>query len=231
MMFTEFSKPIEHNTVLNPKIWDHDTLKGPIKGSLLGTVKDFIKFLDVPLTVVDVVITGGNANYTYTSSSDIDLHIVADLSNVPCDREIHELIDAKRRLYKRKYDISAYGIPVEVYVEDLDHSDLVSAGCYSILRDQWLKQPVKNTGYDEKAVKAMVKTWKTLLKGAISTGSLQACRNAVQLLKSYRTQGLKTDQGEFSIPNLVYKSLRNDLTLEGILTFIDQLHSQELSLK
>jgi hypothetical protein len=230
MMFTEFSKPIEHNTVLNPKIWDHDTLKGPIKGSLLGTVQDFVKFLDVPLTVVDVVITGGNANYTYTNKSDIDLHIIADLSNVPCDREIHELLDTKRLLYKRKYDITAYGIPVEVYVEDLNHTDLVSAGCYSILKDQWIRKPQKGIQYDEKSVKDMVKTWKTVLKGAISTGSLQACRKAVQLLKSYRSQGLKTAKGEYSVPNLVYKSLRNDLTLEGILTFIEQLHGRELSL-
>ena len=63
----------------------------------------------------------------------------------------------------------------------------------------------------------------------MKTGDLQTCRTSVKLLRDYRKKGLKTPAGEFSIPNLVYKSLRNDDTVKAITTLIDRLQDQSLS--
>jgi hypothetical protein len=76
----------------------------------------------------------------------------------------------------------------------------------------------------------MIGVWKKILAHATQTGDLQTCRKAVKLLRTYRRKGLDTEAGEFSIPNLVYKSLRNDQTLEGITILINRLHDQELSI-
>jgi len=231
MISNEISKPIEYHKVLNPKLWDHNRLKSNVRGALLRIAEDFKNYIETPFRVVDIVITGGNANYNYTTHSDIDLHLIADYDSVECDSTAAELFDTKRLLYKRDYDINIHAVPVELYVEDKDHP-AVSGGCYSVLHGRWIKQPNSNLpDYDKEKLEHMVAVWHEILKNATKTGSLDACRNAVQLLRKYRKLGLQTKSGEFSIPNLVYKSLRNDHTLAGITILIDRLHDQELSLK
>jgi hypothetical protein len=230
MISNEFAQPIKYNKVLNPKIWDHDRLKSNVRGALLRIAEDFKEYVDIPFRVVDIVITGGNANFNYTEHSDIDLHLIADFDSIECDRTAEELFDTKRLLYKRDYDVNIHNIPVELYVEDQDHP-AVSGGCYSVAHNRWLKKPNPNLPeYDEKELKHMIDVWHVILKNAMKTGSLQTCRNAVQLLRKYRKLGLSTAHGEFSIPNLVYKALRNDKTVEAITVLIDRLHDQELSI-
>ena len=117
-MQNEYADPIGRNTVLNPKIWDHDHLKPDVRGALIRMAEDFLAFVEVPVDVIDIVITGGNVNYTYTKDSDIDLHIIADFDSVECERETAELFDSKRLLYKRQHSLEIYGIPVELYIEE-----------------------------------------------------------------------------------------------------------------
>lgn len=222
--------PVEYNTTLNTKIWDHDRLKGEVKGALLRIAEDFREFCGVDFAVLDVIITGGNVNYTYTSKSDIDLHLVADFDGVACDRELAELFDTKRLLYKRDHDVSVYGIPVELYVED-NRTPAVSAGAYSLLQDSWIRKPTRNLPkYDQKALDAWADRWRRLIRQAMQTGDLQICRKVLKLLRAYRRRGLATSAGEFSLPNLVYKSLRNDNTLKAITILVDRLHDRSLSI-
>jgi hypothetical protein len=227
------SPPVTINTVLNTKIWDdhNDQLKSSVRGALLRIAKDFEQFIGVPLDVKDIVITGGNANYTYTSDSDIDLHLIADFSQVKCDREAHELMDTKRLLYKEQRDLTINGIPVELYVEDLEQP-AQSGGCYSIVSNKWLRKPSKNTPeYNEKELEHWVDVWHTIIKHSIKTGDLATMRSTMKLLRTYRRKGLRNDpKAEFSIPNLVYKALRNDDTVKGLQKLIDKLHDKDLSI-
>jgi hypothetical protein len=230
MNFNEFSAPIEYNTVLNPKLWDHNHLKPQVKGALIRIAEDFKEFVEVPFKVLDIVIAGGNANYNYTGKSDIDLHLIADYDSIECDRTAAELFDTKRLLYKRDFDVEIFGIPVELYVED--HRMPAVSSSYSILNDQWIKEPRKDMPeYDDLAVKRLTRIWTMVLQHAAKTGDLQACRNAVHLLRRFRRLGLNSPEGEFSTANLVYKSLRNADVLKSITTLIDRLHDQELSLR
>ena len=231
MNINEFINPIEYNDVLNPKLWDQQHLKSDVRSKLLRIASDFKNYIDIPFVVVDIVITGGNANYNYTNHSDIDLHLVADFDSVDCDREAAELFDTKRLLYKNTYDISIYGIPVELYVEDKEHP-AVSGGSYSILSDKWINTP--NTilpEYDELELQRMISLWKKLISRAIRARSLDEARTVLMLLRTYRKLGLKTQEAEFSIPNLVYKSLRNSKTLEKLIELIDDLHDNALSIR
>jgi len=230
MNFLEFAQPVEQHNRLNPILWDNHRLRPEVSLALVRIARDFKQFIDVPFKVLDIQITGGNANFTYTAHSDIDLHLIADFDSVSCDREAAELFDSKRLLYKREYHINLHGIPVEVYVEDHRHP-AVSAGAYSLVKDSWVRQPNADVpDYDHEQVEKWVDTWHTVIKTATKTGNLQTCRTALKMLRHYRKLGLRTPEGEFSIPNLVYKSLRNDETVKGIQTLIDQLHGQDLSL-
>jgi hypothetical protein len=191
---------------------------------------DFKEFVSIPFPVSDIVITGGNVGFDYTTHSDIDLHLITDYSQISCDREAEELFDTKRILYKKRYTLEIHGIPVELYIEDLDRP-AVSAGIYSVVKDQWIKQPTlkPEPKYDLAEVKHWTQVWRTILQHAIKTGHLGNCRQAWRLLKTYRRMGLTTPEAEYSIPNLVYKSLRNDSTIEAMSLLINRLHDQELS--
>lgn len=230
MNFHEFVEPIRYNKVLNPKLWDHDRLKSEVRGALLRIADDFIEFVDVPMNVLDIVLYGGNVNYNYTNKSDIDLHLVVDKASIACDREVDELFDSKRRLYKQKYNLEIHGIEVELYVEGPDETPVSSS--YSVARDEWILRPKQNMPkYDHAEVARMVEVWQLVFQHAMQTGDLQTCRKTVQLLRRYRQMGLKTPEAEFSVPNLVFKSLRNDDTLNGMMALIDRLHDKELSLR
>jgi len=231
MIQKEYAAPINHNTVLNPVLWDHDRLKPEVRGALLRMAEDFIDFVDIPFDIKDIIITGGNVNFTYTKDSDIDLHIVADFNTVKCDREVAELFDTKRLLYKRQHRLEIHGVPVELYIED-HRTPGVTAGMFSVAQDEWLKRPSKVIPkYDHVELDRQVALWTKILQRAIMTGDLQICRKALKLLRVYRKKGLSTPAGEFSIPNLVYKSLRNDQVIDSMARLIDRLHGQELSIR
>lgn len=228
MRVTEFSKPIELHSELNPLLWENDQLRPEIAQHLLKIAKDFIEFVDVPLEVEDIIVAGANANYTYTEYSDLDLHVVVDYSKVSCDREAAELFDSKRLLYKQRYKIKVLDIPVEPGIEDSENPTVSAA--YSILNKEWIRPPVKELPfYDEAEVKEVSEQWKDIIRLAMRTGDLEICRTVLKMLRKFRKIGLASKQGEFSVPNLVYKSLRNDKTIEGMQTLVDKLHDQTLS--
>lgn len=228
MIANEFADPIELHSTLNPKLWAGDHLKTDVRLALLRIAQDFKKFIDVPFDVVDVQVAGGNANYTYTDLSDLDLHLIADFSRVACDREVAELFDSKRLLYKQKYDVKISGIPVELYVENLDHPAVSSS--YSILKNKWIRKPNKAVAeIDQAELERMVDIWHTVIRHAIQTADMSSLQRVLKMLRQYRKLGL-AQQGEFGVPNLVYKSLRNDDTLKGLTKLLDQLHDREFSI-
>jgi hypothetical protein len=232
MKLYEFEPPFQHHQELNPKIWDapDQRMKGEVRGALLRMAQDFIEFVGVPVQVQDVVVTGGMANYNYSRHSDIDLHVIADMSQVECDRAVDELFDTKRLLYKKNYDLTIHKIPVELYIENSD-MPAVSQGEYSVTHDGWLRKPTSmEPDWNPDAVEHWVRVWRTVLKKAEQSRDLHTLRTSVQLLKQYRRLGLRTANAEFSTPNLVYKSLRNDQTLIRVLTLIDRLHVKHLSI-
>jgi hypothetical protein len=229
MQTFESAPLIKINKRLNPKIWKDNQLRSDVRNSLLEIAQDFLKFVDIPVNVIDIQITGGNANYNYTRHSDLDLHIISDFSNVQCDREVAELFDSKRLLYRELYVIKIFGIPVELYIEDKDHPAVSSS--YSVVKNKWIKPPSRiEQPYDIEEVERMVKVWTLILQNAMKTGDRHQLQNVLKLLRAYRQLGLKRS-GEFSIPNLVYKSLRNNKTIHGLFKLLNKLHDQELSLK
>ena len=228
MIANEFADPIELHPTLNPKLWDGEHLNPDVKKALMRIARDFKQYIGVPFRVVDVQVAGGNANYTYTEFSDLDLHLIADFTSVQCDREAAELFDSKRLLYKSQYDVNVNGVPVELYVEDLDHPAVSSS--YSIVQNKWIRAPKKEVAeIDREELARMTSIWHTVIQHAIKTADRQNLSSVLKLLRKYRKLGL-AQSGEFGTPNLVYKSLRNDDTIKGLTKLLDRLHSQELSI-
>ena len=228
MAILDYNLGFEPHDQLNPKILQGDRLLPDVESALIKIARDFKKFIDVPFDVVDVRITGGQVSYFYTDKSDLDLHLIADYTSVNCDREAAELFDAKRLLYKNKFDITVKGIPVELYVEDLDHPAVSAA--YSIQQRRWLSKPKQNVGpFDVDDIEHMTQVWDTLIRHSLASKDANTAKKIMNLLRKFRHLGLKTT-GEYSTANLVYKTLRNSDIIRQLQNFIDQDHDRDLSI-
>jgi hypothetical protein len=228
MNISEFESGIEFHRELNPVLWNNDDLHLDVRPALIKIAEDFKQFINVPFQVSDLIITGGQVSYYYTKHSDLDLHLIVDFGTVDCERAVEELFDSKRLLYNQKYNITVKGIPVELYVEDI-RFPAVSAS-YSILKQQWIKYPeFQDAVIDHENIEKMSRVWQRVMAAAIGSKDVKTIRKTVNLLRKYRQMGLKS-AGEYSTPNLVFKTLRNSDLIRILMDRLDRAHEQELSL-
>lgn len=229
MRILELDLGFEQHNELNPLLWQDEELRPEVKMALLKIAKDFVEYVEVPFEVKDLVLTGSQLGYYYTKHSDLDLHIIVDFDTVNCDREAAELFDTKRLLYKKQYDISIHGVPVEVYIED-SNFPAVSA-TYSLGKGSWRVKPNSQPEkIDSAEIIRMSKIWSTVIGKAIESNDLETGRKVLKMLRNYRKLGLK-QTGEYGIENLVYKTLRNSKIIEKLMKMIGDLHDQSLSIK
>lgn len=219
---------IDIHDQLNPLLWRDDQLDPEIKQALLKIARSFWKFVSVPVTVLDVTVTGSQTGYTYTDQSDLDLHIIVRYQDVACDQPVEELFKTKRDLWRERHTITVKGIPVECYVED--QAEPVKGGSYSLLRNQWIQRPTRVPDLEETDLEKTAQAWITVIAAAVHSRDSDQLKQIKQLLKLYRQQGLER-QGELGRANLVFKSLRNTGVLELLLKAERVLHDRQLSLK
>lgn len=221
----------EFHSRLNPEIWITDQKLAPgIPEALMKISRDFQTFVDIPFPIVDIQITGAQANYNYTADSDLDLHIVTDFEQIDCDEELEELFDTKRHLYNLQHHIEILGIPVELYVEDIKQPTVSAA--YSILKNTWIRTPKHPRQHlDPQQFSREYRVWLSLITHAIPLQNPQALDQILKLLKHYRTLGLRTPAAEFSTANQVYKSLRRAGVLDLARKVKLDKHDQMLSVK
>jgi len=213
---------------LNPKIWNNYVLRPDVRLASMKIALEFYKFLQVDIKIVDVVISGSQANYNYTEHSDLDLHLIVDYSQVQCEYPVDELFDTKRLLWKEQHDITIHNIPVELYVEDTANPAVSSS--YSIIKDQWIDEPKKQIkNIDNNRVRSATQKWSKLIKFSLHHNDLGVIRKTKDLLKMYRQSGLSRE-GEFSVPNLVYKTLRNEGYIRKLMDAIRSLQDAQLSI-
>jgi hypothetical protein len=220
---------IETHSELNPSLWKDNQLTAEVKEKLLAVAKHFRKYVDIDFPVIDVIITGGQTNKYYTKYSDLDLHIITDYDRINCDKELSELFDTKRLLYKEQYNIKIKGIPVELYVED--SRQFTVGGAYSIIKDKWLRPSTEpNQDIDHAAINKLAMKWYKIITNAIASKDLESLEQVLDRLKEFRKKGLRI-QGEYGIANLTFKSLRNSGIVDQLRKTIIAQQNQKLSIK
>ena len=217
---------------LNPLLWDkQEHLHPEIKDQLLAIAADFSEFLGVKdLELKDITISGSNAAYSYTPHSDIDLHLIVDLSNEANNEVYRELFDAKKFIYNSENKITIKGIPVELYVQDAGQAHH-SQGIYSILNNNWIQVPRrKHADIDDMSVRSKYRDLSKRIREAIKTNSTEKMSEVMDKIRALRQTGL-AEHGEFGAENLAFKLLRNKGDLEKLAKARKAAKSQELSLK
>lgn len=222
---------LKFNDELNPELWVDGKLDPEVKNQLLLIAEDFISYLGIKdIDVKDITLSGSNAAYSYTPFSDIDLHILVDMSKYPNDDVYKELFDAKKILYGLSYPVRVHGIPVELYVQDINEP-VKSLGEYSITKDDWIKRPKKEkAALDQNAVQAKYESLLKLVELALKTNDPVRLRKVMQILKRYRQAGLDKT-GEYSPENLSYKTLRNQGYIKKLRDLQNKLHGEKLSIE
>jgi hypothetical protein len=228
MSIAEFTDPIEIHSTLNPDIWDGDELRTDIRVALLKIAKEYYDFLDVRVPVMDLIITGSQANYNYTRYSDLDLHLIVPYNKVKCDMAVDELFRTKRDLWRTTRKLTVRGVPVELYAEDVDKP--VTGSTYSVVRGTWINKPEPITGsYDKSTVIKLVSIWEKVIDSAIAANDLNTLESVKALLKTFRQAGLDKS-GEMNPANLAFKSLRNDGYVDKLIDAIRSLKDEQLSI-
>jgi hypothetical protein len=234
MNFTQFLQEkfnLDEKNSLNKVIWNKDTLRPDVKKALNELAEEFIKFVDSKeLKVVDIIITGSLANYTWHSKSDIDLHIVADLSKVSNKDTVNELFMAKKSLWNIEHSITMKGFPVELYVQP-STDEHTSTGVYSLQTDKWILKPTKqHPKIDDSFVIHKAAQWKRKIDDCVGH-----CKDIDKIdclktrLRDFRQIGLDRD-GEFAIENLAYKILRSEGYMDKLYDYAQKIEDDQLSL-
>ena len=204
---------VEYHNTLNPKLWeDKDTLQNDVMESLMSIAQAFFDFLEMPdLDVEDVCITGSSANYNWTDVSDIDLHLLVNVSEAEdtYGSIVGQYFDAQRKVWNEMHTIVIHDIPVEVYVQDTAEEH-ISTGVYSIQNEDWVREPTKEQpSLDNIAVKTKSAHLMDEIDDLVEGEDPVKIDAMMEKLKKMRQAGL-SEAGEFSTENYVYKTLRNE---------------------
>jgi hypothetical protein len=227
----QLSDAVKFHDHLNPKIFHGQHVRPEVEKQLKIIAGDFLEELGVNgLDVQDITISGSNAAYSYTPHSDLDLHILVDMTKLHDDDMYRELFDAKKNAYNDSHDIKIHGIPVELYIQD-SSQPVISLGEYSIKNNKWLKIPSKRrANFDQTATARKYEKILAVIQRALKTQKLERVQNVLSTIKRYRQAGLDKG-GEFGPENLAYKALRSQGYITALYKLRDELHSKELSIE
>ena len=223
----ERTEYITLNRRLNPKLWKDGKMDLQVIDKLKEIAVAFEEFIGIDLNVVDVTVTGSNANYTWTEHSDLDLHLI--VRGAP-GVGARELFNAKKALWGEQHNITVKGLPVECYVQGQEEQHH-STGVFSIMDQRWLVEPKKvKPSIDDAAVEAKKDSALHDIETALLSKDLNKLRTVKERVTNMRKAGLER-AGEWSVENLVFKILRNLGIIDQLTEKIRELEDAELSLE
>lgn len=223
-------------STLNPKLWDGDCLKKGMNHKLLRIAKAFFEFLDLPenVQVLDVILIGSNANYNWTDTSDIDLHVVINYQAV--GKNLHlvkNYMMAKKSIWNTNYPLKYQGMDIELFAQDWNDRLHSSVGQYSLMNAKWLKKPNANeVSVDDDVIEAKAAPLAyEIEKLEPSDHNLESkIKHILDRLYKMRQTGLEAE-GEYSVENLAFKRLRSHGLLARLKEMAKRITTSQLQVE
>lgn len=225
---TNLDESVEVHNELNPKLWNSDnTLKEDVCEKLNNISQEFLKYIEIPLNVIDIEIVGSNASYNYNDKSDIDLHIIVnDDVNYVEPEILRQLYNSKKNSFNDNYDLTINDIPVELYIENVTDGNATN-GRFSITKNDWVLFP-KPINYDIPDITNELNEHINKCNELMNSNDAQEILDFVNNIYMERKLGLASD-GEASIGNLIFKELRNQDLIKQLKDRYYMLRSKELT--
>lgn len=203
----------ETQSTLNPNIWDGEQLKKSLRMKFLQIAQSFYDFLEISNStkILDVLLIGSNANYNWTTSSDIDLHVVIDYQSVGDNLHlVKNYMMAKKSIWNNNYPLEYKGMDIELYAQDWNDRLHSSVGQFSVMKNKWIKKPSSEIiSVDDEVIDAKMAPLQYEIE-QLSEKDPQLeyrVKHILQRLYKMRRTGLEAE-GEYSIENLAFKKLR-----------------------
>lgn len=218
-----------YNSILNPEIWENETLKQDVLEKLLKIASSFYKDTELTAPIEDILFLGSTAGYNWTPTSDIDLHLLIDFKKIDENKElVKKLVDAYKNKWNQHHDLRINDHPVELYIQDIDDVNR-SQAVYSILNNEWVKKPkYEDVQVDKENIKLKYKQYTEEINDIIKTGNLDGLKDMIKRLYDMRESGLISG-GEYSTENIVFKLLRSKGYISKLRTNIDKLVDKKLN--
>lgn len=219
-----------YNSVLNPNIWEtENNIKTDVLNVLLKIANTFYKSTELNVPLEDVYFLGSTAGYNWTPTSDIDLHLVVDFSQIGDDEElIKQYVDGLKSKWNQSHDIKIGNHPVEVYIQDKKEVNK-SQAVYSLMKNHWIKKPKhEDIKVDKDAIKKKYREYTKYIDTAISEADLDKIKRLIKRLYEMRQAGLDAS-GEYSTENLVFKLLRSTGYINKLRDAADKITDKDLS--
>jgi hypothetical protein len=210
-----------YQSELNPSFWSDFKFDPDVRMKLLRIAKDFYDDLDINIPVIDVQLTGSLANYNWTEYSDLDVHLIMDLSKINNDVElVKKALDGIRVSWNQRHPVIIRKHDVELYAQDINQLHLAS-GLYSLLKGEWIRQPQYNPPtIDERDVTRKTDAYRheiDELQRRLDSASPDEASTVLEYASALkkkisraRDEKLAHPGGEFSVENLVFKEMRNN---------------------
>ena len=227
---------LEYHHELNPKLWDKKArLKPEVRHALLKFAEHWQEFANIPKEAVkDVIMTGGNANYNYTSVSDIDVHLIVDKQKISKDNPLlDDYLQDKKVMWTMAHKIKVLGYPLEPYAQDKSAGYPANQGVYSLTNDLWISKPeyLGDEMLSDPLIKDKVKFYMHMIDDMITShANINAFKELKEKLRLMRAAAIQKG-GEFSTENLVFKELRNRGYLDKMSKYSKQIQDRALSLE
>jgi hypothetical protein len=213
---------------------------------LLDIADDFWEFVN--LTWVEpkgIVIVGSICNYNWSSSSDIDLHLIVDFSEIDNKTEfVKQYLDSKKNEWNNEHEgLKIMGFPVELYVQDISENP-EAGGIYDLEENKWVRKPnpgnIKTIGLNKFNIKDkaaeimtiiddMYKVLDTATDGHVIDKIGEDAGYLWKKVKDLRKKSLDKN-GESGAGNIVYKVLRRTGYLDKLFKLSTKVYDRTNSI-
>ena len=228
---------IEIHDELDTTFWTEGKLDPEVREKLLAIAANFYEKLTLAAPILDITLTGSEANYNYSGGSDLDLHIVINYLEIDENiKLVKDFLTMAKTNWNRNHEILLKGHEVEIYVQDSNEPHH-STGVYSLLNDAWVIAPVKKEfEVSEQAVEQKARAIENLIEMVLELQLKKKHEEAfgeadrlMQKIVRYRRCGLEKG-GEFSVENLVFKTLRYNEYLKKLSDLKKEAYDKTMSL-
>lgn len=218
------------NKELNEVFWRDGKFDESVRRKLLKIAEDFYQGTGYDAKVIDIQLTGSNANFNYNSFSDLDVHIIIDMAEIDENEDlVKQAVDGKRWIFNKQHDISIRGYNVEVYIQGVDEQHAAS-GLFSLLNNKWVAEPVytepktdpSDVQLKANSFKSEIDNLEKELNDTADTEEIQLIHDRlshvrsgiIKMRKEALLVGDTIDDKLYSVENLAFKELRNSGYIE-----------------
>lgn len=214
-----YARTFELRDSLPPEIFDEEGRVRPeVRAKLLLAADDFWDSMDATEGVepLDVLLVGSLAGYSWSEFSDVDLHVLAEYSDIDEDEELVRDYGMKARsVWNHGHDVRVGPYEVEVYLQDAQDPH-ITPGIYSLVDDMWVVEPTKERPVvDLRDAVAKAEALMRLADDAVealasdSERGFELVDRFKDKLYRMRQAGLE-EAGLYSVENVAFKMLRRN---------------------